>query len=119
MKGGKNIHIGTSGWHYRHWRGPFYPQDLPAQHYLEYYAQRFSTVEINNTFYRVPDKKTLVQWRETAPEDFLFSVKAGRYITHMKKQKDAAKPLKIFLEAVGAGRKTGAGFVPAPAALEA
>jgi uncharacterized protein YecE (DUF72 family) len=108
MKGGKKIHIGTSGWHYQHWRGPFYPQDLPAQHYLRYYAQHFSTVEINNTFYRMPDKKTLVLWREAVPDDFLFALKAGRYITHMKKLKDASKPLRTFLEAVGAlGGKMG------------
>ncbi len=101
MKQQGDIRIGTSGWHYSHWKGPFYPRDLAPERYLEYYAQHFRTVEINNTFYRMPDKRTLVQWRERVSEQFLFSVKASRYITHMKKLKDSKKPLRSFLKAAG------------------
>jgi uncharacterized protein YecE (DUF72 family) len=96
----KKIHLGTSGWHYAHWRGPFYPPDLPVKKYLEYYTGFFSSVEINNTFYRLPKKETLANWRVTAPEGFCFAVKASRFITHMKKLKDPAKSLAPFLEGV-------------------
>ncbi len=91
------IHIGTSGWHYRHWRGNFYPAGLAPPHFLEFYCRQFQTVEINNSFYRLPLEKTLAAWRAAAPTDFLFAVKAGRFLTHMKKLKDAAEPLDYFL----------------------
>jgi len=102
------IHIGTSGWHYAHWRGPFYPPNLPAKKFLEYYAQSFSSVEINNTFYHLPKKETLAAWRDTAPRGFLFAAKASRFITHMKKLKDPEKSLAPFLDVVEAlGEKLG------------
>jgi uncharacterized protein YecE (DUF72 family) len=92
-----HIHIGTSGWHYDHWKGPFYPPDLPNGALLGYYAGRFRTAEINNSFYRLPQKETLIRWRDTVPEDFVFSIKASRYLTHMKKLKDPRQPLdKLF-----------------------
>ncbi len=94
------IHIGTSGWHYAHWRGPFYPLILPVKKFLEYYAACFSSVEINNTFYRLPKKEILTVWRDMAPRGFLFAVKANRFITHMKKLKDPEKSLAPFLEGV-------------------
>ena len=94
------IHIGTSGWHYAHWRGPFYPRDLPVKKFLEYYTASFSTVEINNTFYHLPKKETLANWRDTVPEGFFFAVKASRFITHMKKLKDPERSLAPFLEGV-------------------
>ena len=94
------IHIGTSGWHYQHWRGPFYPADLPPAKMLAYYAQRLDTVEVNNSFYRLPEKDTLVTWRDTTPADFLFAVKASRYITHMKKLKDPEQPVAAILERI-------------------
>lgn len=97
-----NIHIGTSGWHYMHWKGPFYPHDLSAENFLEYYSRHFKTVEINNSFYRMPEEKTLRHWRDTSPEQFVFAVKASRYITHMKKLKDASQPLFLFLERAAA-----------------
>lgn len=96
----KAIHIGTSGWHYDHWVGPFYPNTLPKKRFLSHYMSRLSTVEINNTFYQLPQKNTFTQWREEVPEDFIFAVKASRYITHVKKLKDAAGPVKNFLERV-------------------
>jgi uncharacterized protein YecE (DUF72 family) len=97
----RKIHIGTSGWHYGHWKGNFYPAGLPARKFLDYYAGRFRTAEINNTFYQVPKKKTLEEWRDAVPVDFVFAVKASRFITHMKKLKDSAQPAKLFLRKVG------------------
>lgn len=94
------IHIGTSGWQYDHWFGPFYPQDLDKKKLLLYYADHFQTVEINNTFYQLPTEKTLVTWRKGVPTGFIFSVKASRYITHMKKLKDPEEPLTNFLERI-------------------
>lgn len=79
------IHIGTSGWNYRHWVGRFYPAHLPQNEWLSFYAKHFDTVEINNTFYHLPKIKTFNTWRETVPKNFLFALKASRFITHMKK----------------------------------
>lgn len=98
MKGSGQIHIGTSGWHYAHWRGPFYPQDLADREMLPYYAQSFRAAEINNSFYQLPEKKTFVSWRDTVPNDFIFAVKANRFITHMKKLKDPREPLERFFD---------------------
>ena len=91
------IRVGTSGWHYAHWRGPFYPDRFPADEMLAFYCQRLDTVEINNSFYHLPDKKTFRAWCQQTPAGFLFSVKASRYITHMKKLKDPQQPLRKFL----------------------
>jgi uncharacterized protein YecE (DUF72 family) len=96
-----NIHIGTSGWHYEHWRGPFYPLDLSKKDFLAYYKEHFRSVEINNSFYQLPKKETLIQWHDTVPDDFVFAVKASRYITHMKKLKDPAESLSQFLDVLG------------------
>jgi uncharacterized protein YecE (DUF72 family) len=94
------IHIGTSGWHYGHWKGPFYPRDLPAGDFLSFYAQHFHTVEINNTFYQLPAEETVRTWRDTVEPHFVFSVKASRYITHMKKLKDPQEPVRRFLDRI-------------------
>jgi uncharacterized protein YecE (DUF72 family) len=95
-----HIHIGTSGWHYDHWRGPFYPPEMAAADFLEFYIRRFHTVEVNNTFYQLPEKKTLHTWAETVPKSFIFTVKASRYITHMKKLKDPKKSVAKFFRRV-------------------
>ncbi|HZI86277.1 MAG TPA: DUF72 domain-containing protein [Pyrinomonadaceae bacterium] len=79
------IHIGTSGWNYKHWVGRFYPKDLPQKEWLAFYAEHFDTVEVNNTFYQLPQISTFMTWRETVPSDFTFAIKASRFITHMKK----------------------------------
>ncbi|MFB3925651.1 MAG: DUF72 domain-containing protein [Syntrophales bacterium] len=100
MNGLQNIHIGTSGWHYDHWRGPFYPEALSRQNYLDYYADHFHTLEINNSFYQMPQEKTLVQWRNAVPPSFIFSIKASRYITHIKKLKDGKQILGPFMKKV-------------------
>jgi uncharacterized protein YecE (DUF72 family) len=97
MTGKGGIHIGTSGWHYDHWRGPFYPSDAKAEDFLPYYGRHFRTVEINNTFYQLPQKDMMETWRETVPAGFIFAVKGSRYITHMKKMKDPKKSLAKFL----------------------
>ncbi|MEJ2167618.1 MAG: DUF72 domain-containing protein [Deltaproteobacteria bacterium] len=100
MKNQKNIYVGTSGWHYRHWSGPFYPEDLPAADKLEFYAGFFRTVEINNSFYQLPKEETLARWHDITQADFIFSLKASRYITHMKKLKDGDKTFQPLAETV-------------------
>lgn len=94
------IYIGTSGWSYNHWRGPFYPEDLRSEQWLQYYAEHFKSAEINNSFYHLPEKKTLKHWHDTVPEDFVFSAKASRYMTHMKKLKDAHDSINTFVERI-------------------
>lgn len=96
------IHIGTSGWHYDHWKGPFYPDDMPTADYLAFYAERFRSAEINNSFYRLPSKETLRQWRDTVGNGFVFAFKASRYLTHMKKLKDPEEPLQNVYDAAEA-----------------
>lgn len=94
------IRVGTSGWHYEHWRGAFYPPDLPTRSFLRHYQQYFQAVEINNSFYRLPTVQSLAAWREAAPPGFLFAVKASRVITHLKKLKEVDQALTTFLDRV-------------------
>lgn len=96
------VFIGTSGYVYPHWRGRSYPEDVPQRQWLRFYAKRFKTVELNNPFYRLPEAETFSAWRESVPEGFVFSVKASRFITHIKKLKDPEAPLKLFLTRVRA-----------------
>lgn len=100
MSSSGELHIGTSGWNYDHWLGTFYPEELRSSQLFEYYRSRFSTVEINNTFYQLPQDSTFLNWKEQAPEGFIYTVKASRYITHMKKLKDPRESLERFLQAV-------------------
>jgi uncharacterized protein YecE (DUF72 family) len=88
-----NIHIGTSGWHYKHWRHVFYPEKIHASEYLKYYSGFFDTVEINNSFYKLPGKDVLETWKKTVPDNFTFTFKANRFTTHMKKLKDPRQTL--------------------------
>ncbi|MFP4522405.1 MAG: DUF72 domain-containing protein [Fibrobacterota bacterium] len=90
------IFSGTSGWNYRHWRKKFYPEKLAVAKQLEFYSSRFNAVEVNYTHYRSPSVKTLKSWYNKTPRRFIFSLKAPRYITHLKKLKDVAEPLKRF-----------------------
>lgn len=92
------LRSGTSGWHYDHWTGPFYPGSLPKKDRLKFYSEHFDTVEINSSFYRLPNESTLENWRTTTPEGFVFSVKASRLITHNKKLKDPDSTLPLFIE---------------------
>lgn len=80
--------VGCSGWLYRDWTGRFYSDDLTQARWLEHYARTFDTVEINNSFYKLPTRPVVMSWRAKAPVDFLFSVKASRYLTHMRKLKE-------------------------------
>lgn len=92
------IRIGTSGWTYDHWRGPFYPADLGRAAWLQFYAAHFDSVEINNSFYRLPAAQTLRHWRDSVPDGFRFAFKASRYITHMKKLQDPEQGLTALLQ---------------------
>jgi uncharacterized protein YecE (DUF72 family) len=91
------IRIGTSGYQYNHWRGRFYPRDLPQKEWFAFYAERFDTVEINNTFYQLPRSPTFDAWRKRAPKGFCYAVKMNRYLTHRKRLKHSKAALKRFL----------------------
>jgi uncharacterized protein YecE (DUF72 family) len=100
---------GTSGYSYKEWIGPFYPEKLPASEMLRYYAERFRTVEINNTFYRMPAESMLEHWSEQVPADFTFTLKAPRRITHILRLRDCEQPVAEFLRRAGRlGDKLGA-----------
>jgi uncharacterized protein YecE (DUF72 family) len=94
----KIVRIGCSGWQYKHWGGDFYPAGLATTRWFAHYALQFDTVEINNSFYRLPPAETFAKWREQAPKHFLYAVKASRFLTHMKKLKDPDDPLFRFFE---------------------
>jgi uncharacterized protein YecE (DUF72 family) len=95
------LHIGTSGWQYDHWRGPFYPLDLPKSRWLAYYSQQLACIEINSSFYGFPSPKAIRSWLDAVPAGFRFALKASRYITHRKKLKDCGEPLQRFLDWCG------------------
>ena len=94
----RSIRIGCSGWNYKHWRGPFYPAGIPVRSWFEHYAKSFDTVEVNNTFYKLPDPETFAAWRDRAPEGFLFGIKASRFLTHLKRLKDPEEPVTRLFE---------------------
>jgi uncharacterized protein YecE (DUF72 family) len=94
------VWIGCSGWNYGHWRETVYPKGLPARRWLEYYATLFDTVEVNNTFYRLPNRSAVAAWAEESPDGFLFSVKASRYLTHMKRLTDMEQGVERFYERI-------------------
>ncbi|HZS02566.1 MAG TPA: DUF72 domain-containing protein [Chloroflexota bacterium] len=96
------LRIGTSGWNYKHWRGIFYPRDLPAARWLDFYCQHFDTVEINYSFYRLPSRDNFAAWAEQAPPGFLFAVKGNRFITHLKRLREPDEPLGRFFERASA-----------------
>jgi uncharacterized protein YecE (DUF72 family) len=93
-----DLHIGTSGFSYKEWKGHFYPSDLPASRMLEYYAEHFNTVEINNTFYRMPRAEMLAKWRDTVPAGFRFVLKTPKRITHQKKLEDTAEEMAYLAD---------------------
>ncbi len=92
------IHIGTSGWSYAHWKGVFYPSDVPSREWLSYYAERFDTVELNSSFYRTPPDASMRAWSDAAPRGFVFAVKANRFITHTKRLNDAQETVPRELD---------------------
>jgi uncharacterized protein YecE (DUF72 family) len=91
------LRVGTSGWQYKHWRGRFYPPKLPSTRWLEHYAARFATVEVNNTFYRLPKPETFADWAKRVPDDFDFAVKASNYLTHYRRLREPAEPVERLL----------------------
>jgi len=93
--------IGTSGFQYKEWKGNFYPEDLPAAKMLPFYAERFSTTEINYTFHRIPATKTIDNWKAQTPEKFRFALKAPQKITHWSKLRDCADTLEYFCKVAG------------------
>lgn len=96
MKAADFIHIGTSGWSYKHWKGIFYPNEMSPADYIGFYANHFSVSELNGSFYKLPTQKTVQQWLTKVPDDFLFCPKMSRYLTHMKKLHDPEEPLQRF-----------------------
>lgn len=100
MPGNGRVRIGTAGWSYPHWVGPFYPPGTKSRDFLAIYAQTFGASEINTTFYRLPDPDTLAQWAAQTPPGFTFACKASRYITHTKKLKDPATSTPKFFDAI-------------------
>lgn len=97
------FHIGCSGFHYKHWKGVFYPEKLPQTKWFEYYCEHFSTLELNVTFYRFPQVSFLQGWHEKSPENFVFAVKAPRAITHYKKFKDSTDMISDFYGTIKEG----------------
>ncbi len=113
------IHVGTSGFSYPAWKGAFYPADLPAKKFLSFYASRFGTCEINNTFYRMPKADALAKWLGEVPESFSFVLKASQQITHRKRLKEADEPTAYFFEqARGLGDRLGPVLVQLPPNLK-
>jgi uncharacterized protein YecE (DUF72 family) len=107
--------VGTSGWQYRHWRQTFYPNGLAQSRWLEFYADRFATVESNAAFYRLPEKSTFEAWADRTPDDFVWAVKVSRYLTHIKRLGEPTEPVKRFVDrAEGLGRKLGPALLQLP-----
>jgi uncharacterized protein YecE (DUF72 family) len=112
------ILVGTSGWQYRDWRERFYPAGLPQRLWLEHYAGHFATVEVNNAFYRLPERDTFANWRERTPADFCVAVKVSRYLTHVKRLQEPAEPVQRFLSRAEAlGDKLGPVLLQLPPSL--
>ena len=96
----KPVHIGCSGWNYAAWRELFYPKGLPTNRWLEHYAQHFGTVEVNSTFYRLPKRDAVARWVTQVPRDFVFTIKASRYLTHIKRLTDMEQGVERFYERI-------------------
>jgi uncharacterized protein YecE (DUF72 family) len=112
--------VGTSGWQYQHWRGAFYPRGVPQRQWLEYYAGQFGTVENNGTFYRLPARETFEQWRARTPDGFVMAVKASRYLSHIRRLRDPAEPVRRMLDAfAGLGDRLGPVLLQLPPGMRA
>src|SRR6266540_274423 len=113
------VHVGTSGWQYRDWKGVLYA-DVPQRAWLERYAESFATVEVNNAFYRLPEKSTFAGWAERTPDDFRFAVKASRYLTHVRRLAGPQEPARRLMERASAlGGKLGPLLLQLPPTLRA
>ena len=114
------IWIGTSGWQYKSWKGTYYPPDVPQTRWLEFYAEHFQTQELNNSFYRLPTASAFSQWAERTPDDFVMVVKMSRYLTHIKRLREADEPVHRFLERARClGDKLGPVLLQLPPNLQA
>ena len=114
------IRIGTSGWQYRDWRGTLYPPGVAQRRWLEYYAERFGTVENNGAFYRLPSRDAFAGWRARTPEGFVMAVKASRYLTHVRRLRDPAEPVgRLMGAAAGLGDRLGPVLLQLPPTLRA
>jgi len=98
----KNLYVGTSGYSYKEWKGSFYPEKLPAKDMLPYYAERLQAVELNNTFYRMPQPSMVESWKDQVPESFRFSVKASQRITHFKRLNEVSEETRLMVDTVSA-----------------
>ncbi len=113
------VYIGTSGWQYRHWRHTFYPQGVAQARWLEFYAERFQIVELNNSFYSLPKEETFAKWRERTPSDFVLAAKMSRYLTHIKKLQEPEEPVqRFFSRAQALGSKLGPVLLQLPPTLK-
>jgi len=102
------LHVGTSGWQYRDWRGTVYPRGVAQRDWLKFYAGRFATVELNNSFYRLPERSSFERWRADTPNDFVLAVKMSRFLTHLRRLRDPEGPVRLFLDrARGLGDRLG------------
>src|SRR4029453_7390469 len=112
------VWIGTSGWQYRDWRARFYPESPPVRVWLETYASSFATVESNNAFYRLPERRTFEDWAERTPDDFVMAVKVSRFLTHTKGLAEPDEPVDRFVDrATGLGSKLGPALIQLPPQL--
>ncbi|MFE9839002.1 DUF72 domain-containing protein [Streptomyces sp. NPDC005551] len=112
------VFLGTSGWQYKDWRDVLYPAGVPTRLWLEAYAARFATVEVNNAFYRLPARETFENWRERTPPDFVVAVKASRFLTHIKRLRDPEEPVqRLMSHAAGLGDRLGPVLLQLPATL--
>jgi uncharacterized protein YecE (DUF72 family) len=112
--------VGTSGWQYRDWRGTFYPEEIRQTDWLLHYAARFRTVELNNSFYRLPTREAFARWAARTPDDFVLAVKASRYLTHTRRLQEPREPVGRLLDAAaGLGRKLGPVLVQLPPTFRA
>ncbi len=113
------LYVGTSGWQYPHWKRVFYPDKVAQRLWLPYFAERFQTVEVNNTFYNLPDKPVFDHWRQTSAPDFVFALKMSRFLTHLKRLHDPQQPVERFLDrARRLGPKLGPILLQLPPHLE-
>src|SRR5579863_3305423 len=102
------VRVGTSGWCYGHWRRRFYPRELAPNDWFAFYAQHFDTVELNATFYRLPERRTFEKWAAQAPPGFVYAVKGSRFLTHLKRLREPAEPLdRLLSRAQGLGDHLG------------
>lgn len=114
------VFVGTSGWQYADWRGRLYPAGVPQRRWLEFYAAHFGTVEVNNAFYRLPERAVFESWRDRTPPGFVVAVKASRYLTHIKRLRDPDEPVRRLLDrATGLGDRLGPILLQLPPTLRA